>query len=32
MDLNQEKTGKISKQELKFFLNYWGITVTEEQL
>lgn len=30
MDLNQEKTGKISKQELKFFLNYWGITVTEE--
>jgi hypothetical protein len=32
MDLNQEKTGNISKQELKFFLNYWGITVTDDQL
>jgi hypothetical protein len=30
-DLNLEKTGKISPNELKFFLNFWGIDVTDEQ-
>jgi Ca2+-binding EF-hand superfamily protein len=25
MDLNIEKTGKISKREFKFFLNFWGM-------
>lgn len=29
MDLNIEKTGKISKRELKFYLNFWGIEITE---
>ena len=32
MDLNIEKTGKISKRELKFFLNFWGMNdITEEE-
>ena len=32
MDLNIEKTGKISKRELKFFLNFWGMDdITEEE-
>ncbi len=31
MDLNIEKTGKISKREFKFYLNFWGITISEEQ-
>jgi Ca2+-binding EF-hand superfamily protein len=31
MDLNLEKTGKISKRELKFFLNFWGMEITEEE-
>jgi Ca2+-binding EF-hand superfamily protein len=30
-DLNLEKTGKISQNELKFFLNFWGIEITEKQ-
>lgn len=25
MDLNIEKTGKISQRELRFYLNFWGI-------
>jgi hypothetical protein len=28
--LNVEKTGKISKKELKYQLNFWGMEVTEE--
>lgn len=29
MDLNIEKTGKISKREFKFYLNFWGITISD---
>ena len=29
MDLNSEKTGSIKPQELKFFLNHWGMQITE---
>jgi len=29
MDLNIEKTGKISKKEFKFFLNFWGMEISE---
>jgi len=29
MDLNIEKTGKISKREFKFYLNFWGMEVSE---
>lgn len=32
MDLNIEKTGKISKKEFKFFLNFWGMDITEEEI
>jgi Ca2+-binding EF-hand superfamily protein len=31
MNLNIEKTGKISKRELMFYLEYWGITISEEK-
>ena len=31
MDLNLEKTGKISKRELKFFLNFWGMDISEAE-
>ena len=31
MDLNIEKTGKISTRELKFYLNFWGITITDKE-
>lgn len=31
MDLNLEKTGKISKRELKFYLNFWGMEVSEHE-
>lgn len=32
MDLNIEKTGSISKRELKFFLKFWGMdTITETE-
>ena len=31
MDLNHEKTGTISKRELKFFLVYWGMEMSDEQ-
>lgn len=27
MDLNIEKTGKISKREFKFYLNFWGMEI-----
>lgn len=29
MDLNIEKTGKISKREFKFYLNFWGMNIKE---
>jgi EF-hand domain pair len=29
MDLNSEKTGSIKPHELKFFLNHWGMQITE---
>lgn len=28
MDLNIEKTGKISQRELKFYLNFWGMEIS----
>jgi len=31
MDLNIEKTGKISKREFKFYLNFWGIDVADRE-
>jgi len=32
MDLNIEKTGKISKREFKFYLNFWGMdNITEDE-
>ena len=30
MDLNIEKTGKISKKEFRFYLNFWGMNITEK--
>ena len=30
MDLNIEKTGKISQRELKFYLNFWGIEISQK--
>ena len=30
MDLNMEKTGKISKREFKFYLEFWGLDIAEE--
>lgn len=32
MDLNIEKTGKISKKEFKFFLNFWGMDIPEKDI
>lgn len=32
MDLNIEKTGKISKKEFKFFLEFWGLSITELEI
>lgn len=32
MDLNIEKTGKISKKEFKFYLNFWGMDFKEEEI
>jgi hypothetical protein len=29
MDLNSEKTGSIKPHELKFFLDHWGMQITE---
>ena len=29
--MNLEKSGKISPNEFKFFLNFWGIDITEAQ-
>ena len=31
MDLNIEKTGKISLKEFKFFLNFWGMDISEDE-
>jgi Ca2+-binding EF-hand superfamily protein len=28
-DINMEKTGTITKKELKFFLDFWGMDVNE---
>ena len=28
--INKEKTGKISKEELKFIINHWGMKITQE--
>jgi Ca2+-binding EF-hand superfamily protein len=30
MDLNTEKTGKISKKEFKDILNFWGLTISDD--
>ena len=30
-DLNVEKTGKISRKELKYYLNFWGMEITEDE-
>ena len=32
MDMNIEKTGKISLNEFKFFLNFWGLEISEEEI
>lgn len=32
MDLNIEKTGKISKKEFKFFLNFWGLDIKDAEM
>lgn len=32
MDLNIEKTGKISLKEFKFFLNFWGMDIAEKDI
>jgi len=29
MDLNVEKTGKISKKEFKFYLEFWGMDISD---
>lgn len=29
MDLNIEKTGKISRKEFKFYLEFWGMDITD---
>ena len=29
--MNVSKTGKISKDEFKFYLQFWGINITEEK-
>lgn len=31
MDLNIEKTGKISRREFKFYLNFWGMEISEAE-
>ena len=31
MDLNIEKTGKISSRELKFDINFWVIIINEDE-
>lgn len=31
MDLNIEKTGKISKREFRYFLNFWGMNISEDE-
>jgi Ca2+-binding EF-hand superfamily protein len=29
MDINSEKSGSIAPYELKFFLNHWGMQITD---
>ena len=31
MDLNIEKTGKISSREFKFYMNFWGMDLSENE-
>ena len=31
MNLNIEKTGQISKREFMFYLDFWGITISEQK-
>jgi Ca2+-binding EF-hand superfamily protein len=31
IDLNQEKSGAIKPEELKLYLNHWGLFLTDEQ-
>lgn len=31
MDLNIEKTGRITRREFKFYLNFWGMDITDEE-
>ena len=31
MDLNMEKSGSILPEELKFYFEHWGLTLTDEQ-
>ncbi len=28
--INSQKTGKISNEELRFFINHWGMKLTDE--
>lgn len=30
-DMNVSKTGKITEDEFKYFLQFWGMTITEQQ-
>ena len=30
MDLNIEKTGKISEKEFKFYLEFWGMPISDK--
>ena len=30
MDLNVEKSGKISRKEFRFYLNFWGMEIQDE--
>lgn len=31
MDLNIEKSGKISKREFRFYLNFWGMEISQSE-
>lgn len=31
MDLNMEKSGSISPEELRFYFKHWGLNLTDEQ-
>ena len=32
MDLNIEKSGKISLKEFRFYLNFWGLHISEQEI